>query len=230
MKRALAVVDPLLAETPHDFAVLQCVGIICLNYGNMVGALSGPAAALPFQERCVRAFEEANRLLPQDADMRRVLKGARSNLCNSLTLLDRHAEALTQIEAVLPLCDDKERAGYRLQHGLSLARLGRHEQAAAEARLLEREPGPDAENLYNIACVFSLAVAAARADTRIAPPQRTELALTNTRAAIALLERSHREGRFPKQELLDLLAKDPDMEPIRSTEELKAFIEWLKRS
>src|SRR5208337_3351130 len=83
-EQALAVIDPFLAETPHEFAVLQCVGIICLNYGNLLRSLSGPAAALPLQERCVHAFEEANRLVPQDAEMRRLLKGARSNLCNSL--------------------------------------------------------------------------------------------------------------------------------------------------
>jgi tetratricopeptide (TPR) repeat protein len=229
-ERALAVIDPLLAETPHEFAVLQCVGIICLNYGNMVRALSGPAAALPLQVRCVRAFEEANRLAPQDAEMRRVLKGARANLCISLTELNRHEEALAQVEAILPLCDPKERVGYQLLRGLALARLGRHEQAVAEAQTLEREPGLDAASLYNLACVFSLAAAAARADSQLAPARRAELALTHTRAAIALIERSHRDGHFPKKDLLDLLGKDPDMNPIRTTEEFKALIDRLRAS
>ena len=36
-----------------------------------------------------------------------------------------------------------------------------------------------------------------------------------------VIERSHRDGRLPKKDLLDYLAKDPDMDPIRSTEEFK---------
>ncbi len=175
----------------------------------------------------MHAFEEANRLAPQDADMRRVLKGARSNLCNSLMDLNRHEQALAQVEAVLPLCDPKERVANRLLRGLSLARLGRHEQAADEARALDREPGLEAESCYNIACVFSLAVAAVRADSQLPPARRAELARSHSRAALALIERCHRDGRLPRKDLLDLLAKDPDLEPIRSTEEFKALIERL---
>jgi tetratricopeptide (TPR) repeat protein len=229
-EKALALIDPLLAETPHEFAVLQCVGIICLNYGNMVRALSGAAAALPLQERCVHAFEEASRLAPQDADMRRVLKGARSNLCGSLTELNRHEEALAQVEALLPLCDPTERFTNRLLRALALARLGRHEQAVAEAQTLEREPGLDADSLYNTGCIYSLAVPAARADSQLAPARRTELARSHIRAAIALIERSHRDGHLPKKDLLDILRKDPDMDPIRSTEEFKRLIERLRSS
>ena len=132
-EKALAVINPLATETPEDFEVLQCIGTVCLNYANLLREISGPAAALPLQQRSVQSYQEANRLLPQDAEMQRVLKGARSNLYNTLTELNRNDEALTQLEASLPLCDPEERIQKRLLRGLSLARLGRHEQAAAEA-------------------------------------------------------------------------------------------------
>ena len=177
----------------------------------------------------MQSYQQANRRRPQDAEMQRVLKGARSNLYNTLTELNRNDEALTQLEATLPLCDPNERIQKRLLRGLSLARLGRHEQAAAEAQALGREPDLDAENLYNFACILSLATAAVRADSRLAPARKAELALADTRAAIALIERSYRDGHFPKKDLLDYLAKDPDMEPIRSSEEFKRLIEQLRK-
>ena len=61
-----------------------------------------------------------------------------------------------------------------------------------------------------------------------APARRGELAQAHTRAAIALIERAHRDEHLPRKDLLDILAKDPDMDPIRSTEEFKALIERLR--
>ena len=228
-EKALAVIDPLVLKSPHDFATLQCVGVVCLNYANMLNVLSGPAAALPLQERCVRAFEEAHRVEPADAEMRRCLLGARRNLCCSLDALNRHDEAIAQIDASLPLCDAREQVAQRLFKGLILARLGRHEKAAAEARALAREPGVDAETLYNLACIHSLAVGAARADPRLSPARKVELAKANLDDAVNLIERSLREKHFPQKELLNLLANDPDMAAIRGSEEFKAHLADLRR-
>ena len=228
-EKALAIIDPLLTETPHDFTVLHCVGIICLNYGNLLNRLSGPAIALPLQERCVSAFDAAHQAQPDDAEIRRCLLGARGNLCASLEDLKRHDAALAQIEAAITLCDAKDRRAQRFFKGLILARAGRHEQATAEARTLEREPGLDAEGLYNLACIHSQAVAAVRADARLAPARKTALAQTCLNDAFRLIARSDREGHFPRKELLDLLGKDPDLEPIRSNETFKALVDRLAR-
>ena len=69
------MIDPLVVNSPAEFKALECVGVVCLNYGNLLRSVSGPAAALPLDERCVRAFEEAHRLASDNAEMRRMLKG-----------------------------------------------------------------------------------------------------------------------------------------------------------
>jgi tetratricopeptide (TPR) repeat protein len=226
--RALGLADSLIQETPHDFHVLQCLGIVCLNYANLKNTLSGPSAALPLQERSVRAFEEAHALAPDDAEMRRFLKGSRGNLRDTLTVLNRHDEALAQVDAALPLCNAAERQALRLIRALILARAGRHAQAFAEAQSLAGASGLDAESIYNLACVHSLAVASLRSDAGLDPPRKSNLTHSHTRAAIELINRAHREAHFPTDKLLDLLRQDPDMKPIRDSAEFKALVKTLK--
>jgi tetratricopeptide (TPR) repeat protein len=227
-EKALELADALIRQEPHDFEVLQCLGIVCLNYGNLMNTLSGPSAALPLQERCVRAFEEAHSLSPQHAEMRRFLKGSRDNLRDTLTVLNRHDEALAQVEASLTMCNASERQAVRLIRSLILARAGRHEQAVADAQSLAGAAGLDAESLYNLGCVYSLAAAAVRTNPSLDPARKTDLARTYTRAAIGLIERSHREAHFPTDKLLDLLAQDSDIKPIRDSAEFKAMLQELK--
>ena len=104
-----------------------------------------------------------------------------------------------------------------------------HEQAVAQARSLEREPGLDAETFYNLACVYSLAVAGARSDSRLESARKADLARSYEAEAIRLIARCHRDCKFPSKELLDLLQKDPDMEPIRGTTEFKDLVEQIAR-
>ena len=223
----MAIVELPAADSPRDFEVLQCVGVICLNFGNLVRELEGPSASLPLDRRSVQAFDEAHRVSPDHAEMIRLLKGARGNLRMTYEMLGRHDDALAQVEASLPLCSPAERSGLRVAKGLILARTGRHEQAAFEARSLGAEDGLDAETLYNLACVDSLAVAAVRADPKVEPAKKSEIAAAYAVEASRLLERSSRAGQMSAKDLLGLLAKDPDLEPIRSTSEFQAVLTRL---
>jgi hypothetical protein len=116
-----------------------------------------------------------------------------------------------------------------LLRALILARAGRHEAAVTEAHSLEREPGLDAETIYNLACVYSLAVGAVRADSKLDSVRKADHARSYAADAIRLIARSHRDGRFPSKELLDLLQKDPDMEPVRGTSEFNALAEEVNK-
>jgi serine/threonine-protein kinase len=228
-EKALKLADSLVQQSPHEFEVLQCLGTVCLNYANLMNTLSGPSAALPLQERCVRAFEEVHELAPYDAEMRTFLKGSRGNLRDTLTVLKRYDEALVQVDAALPLCNDTERQAWRLVRSLILVHAGRYEPATAEAQSIAASAGLDAESLYNLACIFSLAVAAVRADAQLVPTRKVELLQNHSRSAIRLIDRSYREGHFPRDKLLELLAQDADMQPIRDSAEFKDMIETLKR-
>ena len=226
--KALAVIEPVVAGSPNDFAALQCLATICLNHGNLIRVQSGAAAALPIQQRCVRAYEDAHRVAPDDAYLLTCLKGARGNLCTTYQELNRPEEALAELDAIIAVCEPKEKPAKQIVRGLILVRAGRHEQALTESRLVESTPGLDAESLYNLACISSLAVAAINADPKLDAAQKRERAAASTRDAIRLIDRADRDGHFPRKDLLDLLGKDTDLEPIRNTPEFKALLERLR--
>ncbi len=222
--KALAVIDSVHSELPHDLSVLQCLGIICVNYGNLVRAVSGPAAALPLQKRSVAALDEANRLAPHEVELRVQLKGARSNLRNTVAELNRHEEALAQTDLILALCGPDERLDQELARALCLARLSRHQQAVAAAEKLVHAPGLGFVQLYNLGCVFSMAAAAARSDPALEPACRAEQSQADTRSAIALIERASREPGVSVKDLASYLASDPDLDAIRSSDEFKDLV------
>jgi serine/threonine-protein kinase len=226
--RAVAIIDPLFKETPHDFHVLKCLGVICLNYANLMTNISGPSSALAMQERCVRAFDEAHRLALADIEMLRLLKGARGNLRTTYEQLKRFDEAVAEIDAILTLCEPQERPVYRLFRALTNARAGRYAEASAEALSVEEEAKIDGEMLYNLACVHSLSLKAVVADARLDSKRKAQLAETYSSRAMRLLQWAGRPGQFPKKELLDLLGKDPDIESIRGTDEFKKLMGRLQ--
>jgi tetratricopeptide (TPR) repeat protein len=227
-EKALSIIEPLVTKHPADYAVQECVGIVCLNYGNMVADLSGPEAALPLRKRCVAAFEKARLIEPDRADTRNFLKGAMRNLAGTFIALRRYDEALAQADSILPLCDPGEQLGERLARGLLLARMGRHEEAETEARVLEPGAGNKSEYMYNLACLYSLAVSAVRSDAHLTHEKRDQRMQSLSREALRLIKRSHREGKFPTKDLLDLLAKDSDLDAIRGTSEFDSLVTSLR--
>jgi len=84
-----------------------------------------------------RAFRRAVRMAPREARFRR-------NLADTLLRLGREAEARDEFEQALALTDEQLRAAagdqdLRIQRTLYLARVGRCDEATAEANRLERE-------------------------------------------------------------------------------------------
>ena len=58
------MIDPLVVNSPAEFKALECVGVVCLNYGNLLRSVSGPAAALPLDEAACGPSRKRIGLLP----------------------------------------------------------------------------------------------------------------------------------------------------------------------
>ncbi|QEH35413.1 Serine/threonine-protein kinase PrkC [Aquisphaera giovannonii] len=221
--RALAIVEPIVAASPGDSGAQKCLGVVLLNEANTVAAVSGSAAALPSRERSVRALEAAHRLAPGDGEAAYILRGSRSNLAGTLAALGRHDEALVQFDALIRDADEAARPPLMLQRALLLARAGRHAEALAAARPLADRPGPDGESSYNLACAFGLIAASAGKDPSLPSPRKDDVVAECRRRALSLLDRAAADDKFPRKELLDLLANDADLDAIRATPEFAAL-------
>ena len=177
----------------------------------------------------MRAFEEAQQILPQESEIRMLLKGAEGNLARFTSSSSAMMTPCSRSRRTFPSATPRNAPITCWPALFILVRAGRCNEAVEHARSLERETGLDSVTLYNLACVYSLAVAATQSDSRLDHARKSDLARSYAAEAIRLLARSHRDGKFPSKELLDLLRKDADMEPIRGTPEFKNLVEQIAR-
>jgi hypothetical protein len=108
---------------------------------------------------------------------------------------------------------------FRLSQVDALARAGNHVQAAVEAGELAALPNLPGGPLYNLACVFGVASAAAKDDEALASKYAKQ--------SIELLDRAVPAGFFANPASLAHLKKDPDLESLRERDDFRMLLAKL---
>jgi serine/threonine-protein kinase len=172
-------------------------------------------AALGLSTRSIDLLNEVLRHVPRNAR-------AKENLCRghglraaALSDMGRDADALPEWERALELDTGQRQNEWRVRRGATLARLGRHAEAAAEVRAATAPDGTDAAVLYDAARVMARAVRAVRADGQLTDIQRDALASAYGGVAIDFLRRSQSAGYFKRPQARDAV-KDDVFAPLRS--------------
>jgi hypothetical protein len=109
----------------------------------------------------------------------------------------------------------------RLYRALSLARIGDHKRAATAAEMLAAAP---AVNLYNVACIYALAMPAARQDNKLPADERERVAEQYAAQALASLAKANTAGHFKDPANLEQLRKDTDLDSLRSRDDFKKLL------
>lgn len=153
------------------------------------------------------------------------LHGARGLL---LGALGRHAEAASDWDGVLVNCDRADRRdGYELLRALARARAGDHVRAMGEARALHERVGVRLApaDLYNLACVGSLAAGAASGQVSgtTAPGTRSD---PYCHEALDWLDQAVARGLLADPAMQAQIHADSDLSALRKT---NAFHEWVAR-
>src|SRR5262249_52057910 len=109
-----------------------------------------------------------------------------------------------------------------------LARNGKHIEAAAQAKVLATLAPDNANNLYNIACCYSLCVAAVSADKNNGPgqPSPPELSKQYVEEALQALRKAIALGFNDR----DKVENDPDLAAIRQDPGFAAAVKDLRKS
>jgi serine/threonine protein kinase/tetratricopeptide (TPR) repeat protein len=121
------------------------------------------------------------------------------------------------------------KAGTQLLHtrslrGIALAKRGDHARATEEAEALVRQGDLNPAHVYNVACAFSLASAAADHDTKLSSTDRSRLKARYADRAIDCLRQAIAEGwRNPS-----VIKKDRDFDPIRAREDFQKLLADLE--
>ena len=113
--------------------------------------------------------------------------------------------------------------------GTVLAKRGEYAGTAESgeklARLVPPKDRPD--NLYNTACLLSMASAAAETDEKLGQPDRTKLSEKYAVRAIEFLHQAKTVGYFNEPKNIGHLRQDSDLEPLRERTEFLKFLEGL---
>jgi eukaryotic-like serine/threonine-protein kinase len=101
---------------------------------------------------------------------------------------------------------------------------GDHAQATTEVESITRKEEVSSHHLYDLACTYSQAAAAAERDNKLSLAERGRLKARYANRAMDLLQRAIAQGwQNP-----ELLRTDPDMEPMRAREDFRKLLADLE--
>jgi tetratricopeptide (TPR) repeat protein len=162
-EKALALHEALAKDHPKIVDYVVSLGGSYCNMGGVLSDQGRPEEALPWLAKAVATLEK---VLPQG----RPTGTAGQFLCNTLVTraealgkLRRYPEALQDWDRALALEEGPRRTMFRLGRAGTLARAGKHAEASAEADALAGGKDASPRLLYDAACVYALASAAADA-------------------------------------------------------------------
>jgi serine/threonine protein kinase len=139
----------------------------------------------------------------------------------ALTLgdLGRHRDALAHWDRAVELARPAQRPQMQMERADCRARAGQAATAVADVAALTRDPATPGPQLYDAACVCSLAAAGAGDGG-----EREAYA----GQALVLLRRARDGGYFKDRQRVEHLKKDADLDPLRKREDFAKFVAELE--
>jgi serine/threonine-protein kinase len=209
-RSAIAVQEKLCADFPAvlDYA-LGLGGSYC-NLARVADTTGGATAALEWYTKTVSCLAPVVAAEPRLVAARECLRNGHWGRARSLMQLERFGDALTDWDAALRLDDGSARLDLRAARGSCLVRLGRASEAAGAANEIVRDPAATAGQLYDCACVYSLASSV---------PGNPAAAAQGAEAVLLL----RRTVAGPSGDVPHLLA-DRDLAPLRDRADYAALL------
>jgi tetratricopeptide (TPR) repeat protein len=224
-QKARGLLEPLVEAHPEVAGYAVSLGSVCINAGEVLREQHRADEALEWHHQAVRTLKRALALNPRSQELRNFAVSAHGTRAQTFERLGRFGAAAEDWSRAIELADgDPRRDLFRVSRALCWLRQGAHAAALAEAEEMAAGPKPDGGTLYNLACVVSLASAAAERDPRLSAPGRSALAEHCRRRALELLLRAHAVGAFATPEMLDTLRKDDDLAPLRGRDDFRQFL------
>src|SRR5262249_35844717 len=125
-------------------------------FGHLLSDGDQAAEALAWYDRAIALLKPLVEAEPRLAVERHFLRNAYWGRGRALDKLGRPAEAIADWDQAVELAPAPEKAEMRAGRAPSLVRAGQVERAVAEAADLAKAPDADADQLYDLACVYAL--------------------------------------------------------------------------
>jgi hypothetical protein len=184
--------------------------------------------AVDWYAKAIRILEPVWRREPRLNAARRYLRNSHWGRARAWTRLGRHAEALPEWDRTLELEAGALRNSFRLQRALTLAHLGNHSQAVAEADDLAQGKDLRGDTLYDLACVYAVSSAAAQKDASLPHADRERLAERRAGQAVELLAKAQATGYFKERARVEHLKQDTDLDALRARPDYQKLVRELE--
>lgn len=217
--RADGLLRRLVVEHPEiDVYTLSLVGTLG-NWGNLLAETGQIREAF---SKYTEGADRADAVLAREP-LHVVARVRSHNLHGSRALLheslSQFADAVKDWDHVVATDRDPARSPHRLSRALAAVRAGDHVGAAKDAKTLEGEPGVAPEQLYALACLYSLAIRPAEMDTARSAEEKATTSGRYAAKAVELLDSLRRARYFDRPDRAALLTREPDLAPLRARPE-----------
>jgi serine/threonine-protein kinase len=223
-RKAVASWDELVRRRPGEPEFALGLAASSQNLGNLARQAGDLPGAVEVYSHALAALEGLTPEGQRSEAVRESLCKALGGRAQTFTQIRRYPEAVRDWDRATGFAATANRDWFGRQHALALARAGDHAAAAAAVEELLTGATPSGEALYALACVESLASAAAAADARLGAKERRRLADADAARGIALLKRARAAGYFRTPALLDKLKTDPDLAALRTYPEFEPLL------
>jgi serine/threonine-protein kinase len=196
--------------------------------GRLYGDAGKPEQALAAFGQAVAAVERLVARQPEHARFKFSLVEARTGRAQVLLKLARYREALADFDKALALAVPFQQAAVHVGRAITRAYLGEYDAAVEEAQAVA--PGGTAPvNLcYDLACVYAVASAAVRKDTKLPAAERDARSARHAAHALAFLAKAKAGGVFRDPAAVANLKKDHDLDPLRPRPDFQKFLADLE--
>jgi serine/threonine-protein kinase len=217
--KALRLWDQLARGFPDELEYAVNLSGTANNLANLLCRTGNPAGALAWYDRGIDALNGLPAEQREQKGVKLALRKAHWKRAEALTELGRHADALADWDKTLLFGGTEDQSLARLYRATTLARVGKHAQAAEAAEELTGKVGSSGEGFYRLAAVLALAAKAAAADGTRPEAEREALVNRYTLQALGLLEKGQAAAKSPID--LKRLRADPDFEFLRQGAEFR---------
>jgi serine/threonine-protein kinase len=228
-RQATEILEKLVKLDPANVGYAVNLGGSYCNMG--FGRTEGgdPNGALPWFDKALATLVNVRRRDPSNYAARIFLRNTHRSRAEALLRLKRPADALKDWDRALELdLNDKDRALTRTDRSLTLAYLGKYDEAVSVMEELLGRPDAGTGTVYRAARIFSLASASVSQDAKRAAAERQNLAEQYATRAVALLRRNQAQGYFKKPANVADLKRNTDLDPLRSREDFQKVLRELK--
>jgi len=212
----LAIYTQLIEQNPSNVEYAVSLGGCHVNYGILLEE-DGATKALEHYSTAIQMLQPLLTNGNQLSKLSRNLRNAYWNRADLLARLDRHAEAIKDLDQALKLADDKSEPKLRLLRAESLIGIGQHQKAIEEVSAVASRNNVSAETYFDAACVLALASAAVKDDPKLQDQYAAR--------AVELLRQAVAKGYKD----IDRLKKDDDLKALRDREDFKKLLADLEK-